>query len=279
MFPQILHQTWKTKNTLPANFRHWRESFPALNPDFDIRLYDDADNRALLAHTFPQLLPLYDGFPQEIFRVDFIRAVYLFTEGGIYADLDFQCLKPLSELPANSSQVILGRMGTDPAFLHSIPNAFMASAAGQGFWLGYICAIENVRELTRGHAHIDKRPEYVAGPVVLRRVARAYQRNRDAFRAETLAFVRKHAFDIDPDTIAFGELALLPGHVLYPINWKDKLHRQFLTRMNRDESWLSVEEARRYFPTSNAVTYWANSWQAPQGPPELPTGAHLSHTP
>jgi mannosyltransferase OCH1-like enzyme len=262
MYPPILHQTWKSKTELPKKFRHWRESFPALNPGFDCRLYDDADNRALLERTFPQLLPLYDGFPQEIFRVDFIRAVYLFTEGGFYADLDFQCLAPLERLPTESHDVILGRMGTDPGFRHAIPNAFMASAAGEGFWLGYLMAMEDAHKTTRDLPNIDKRPEYVVGPVVLRRVAMAYLRSRDAFRQATLAFVRRHGFALDPDAVPFGALALLPGHQLYPINWKDRIHRQFLGRMNREENWMSIEEARRYFPSSIAVTYWANSWQS-----------------
>lgn len=48
-----------------------------MKPELEIRLCDDADNRALLAETFPQLLELYDIFPKEIFRVDFIRPVYL----------------------------------------------------------------------------------------------------------------------------------------------------------------------------------------------------------
>ena len=128
MIPDILHQTWKSKTDIPEQFRLWRQSFAALNPDTEIRLYDDADNRALLAGTFPGLLPIYDSFPAEIFRCDYIRAIYLYKYGGYYADLDFQCLAPLDALEKWKGDVIVGQMGTDDSHRHSIPNAFMASA-------------------------------------------------------------------------------------------------------------------------------------------------------
>ena len=261
MIPRIIHQTWKSRGDLPTRFAHWRNSFIELNPGFEAPIHDDADNRALLARTFPQLLPVYDGFQREIFRVDFIRPVYMFTTGGTYADLDYQCLRPLSLLDQDGRAIILGRMGTDDHNVHSIPNAFMASAANQGFWLGFLAKMLAAHHATRHVKGIEERPEYVTGPVVLRRAVHGYLREPDAFREQLLEFVRAHGLDIVPGAIAFGKLAVLPSHWLYPISWRDRIHTEFLGQMNREDRLLSVAEARRYFPNSIAVTYWTYSWR------------------
>ena len=261
MIPPIIHQTWKSKEDLPERFAFWRSSFIELNPGFDCPIHDDAGNRALLASTFPQFLPVYDGFPREIFRVDFIRPVYMFTAGGIYADLDYQCLRPLSVLDRDDRAIVLGRMGTDDRDVHAIPNAFMASSANQGFWLGFLAKMLAAHHATRNLEGIEKRPEYVTGPVVLRQTVHSYQREPDAFRHQVFEFVRTHKLDIDPAAIAFGKLAVLAPHRLYPISWRDRIHTEFLGQLSREARLLSVEEARRYFPNSVAVTYWTYSWR------------------
>ena len=62
--------------------------------------------------------------------------------GGIYADLDVECLKPLDEVLAEGD-IVVGRMGSDFTNPHSIPNATMASKARQAFWLLPIDLIES----------------------------------------------------------------------------------------------------------------------------------------
>lgn len=260
MIPEVLHQTWKSKTALPERFRCWRESFLELNPRFEFRLYDDADNRALLAETFPQLLPLYDSFPREIFRADFIRPVYLYRFGGFYADLDFQCLAPLSQLNAGSPDIVLGRMGTDDSFAHSIPNAFMAAAPNQAFWIGYLAHCMLAWQAQHARARIVERPERVTGPVVLHATVALYLYESDKFRELVRQFIRATALDLDAGELAWGDLDLLPGHVLYPVNWKDNIHREFIAAAERRSAPHTVAEARELFPGSIAVTYWAHSW-------------------
>lgn len=261
MIPYILHQTWKSKTELPDRFRAWQNSFLAMNPGLELRFYDDADNRALLEQVFPQLLPLYDSFRREIFRVDFIRPVYLFTAGGFYADMDVQCLKPLDMMKLEQRDLLLGRMGTDVDFLHSVPNAVMASAPGEAFWLAYMAEIEAAWESRRADAEIDERPEYVTGPVMLRQTVFRYLRDPEETRRYVLAFIARHGLAIDAAELKFSELTLVPGHVLYPINWADRIHRLFLNPRNRAGKMLSAEQAKLLFPNSVAVTYWTHSWK------------------
>ena len=53
---------------------------------------------------------------------------------GMYADLDFEALKNIEPL-LRGGGVFLAAMGKDESFVHSLPNAWMASVKGHPFWL------------------------------------------------------------------------------------------------------------------------------------------------
>merc|ERR1719375_7449 len=79
---------------------------------------------------FPELLHTYDSYPKEIYRADAARYAYMATEGGLYVDLDMECLRdPLAMLdPADG--VILACEGC-----RQFSNAFMMSGkAGKAFF-------------------------------------------------------------------------------------------------------------------------------------------------
>ena len=52
----------------------------------------------------------------------------------MYADLDFEALRNLEPL-LKGGGVFLAAMGKDQSFVHSLPNAWMASVKGHAFWL------------------------------------------------------------------------------------------------------------------------------------------------
>ena len=56
---------------------------------------------------------------------------FLYLHGGIYADLDTQCLKPLEPL-RGQDDVVLGWLGNDPTSDQAIPNAIMLSRPHSG---------------------------------------------------------------------------------------------------------------------------------------------------
>lgn len=49
----IRHQAWRSGTAIPPHLRAWRESFTSLHPGWDLRLDDDAHNRALVASFCP----------------------------------------------------------------------------------------------------------------------------------------------------------------------------------------------------------------------------------
>ncbi|MGH7046836.1 MAG: glycosyltransferase, partial [Stellaceae bacterium] len=105
--PRSIFQTWKSKTDIPAKFSHWQSTFDRINPDFRHIVWDDDDNRQFIASYYEWFLPIYDSYPREIYRVDAVRYFYLYTFGGIYADMDTECLRPLAPL-LGRGDVLLG---------------------------------------------------------------------------------------------------------------------------------------------------------------------------
>ena len=226
-FPKIIFQTWKT-HTLPKQFAYWSETWKKHN-DYEYILWDDAENRAFVAANFDWFLPTYDGYDAGIKRADAIRYMFLYTYGGIYADLDFECLKPFDELldVYKSYDIILGSMESDLSSWHlsnNIPNAIMISKAGCTFWLKVLKEMER-RSKTPG------RPEVQTGPIVL----------KDVYRW------------------AFGySIKILPPFALYPISWVlDEEERKVALA---SELTSLTQSMKAKYPDSYAVTYWAHSW-------------------
>ena len=136
-FPKIIHQSWKTYE-IPDLYKPWVDSWKKYNPDYQYVLYDDRDNRELVKNYYPQYLSVYDSFPLEIYRADFVRYLYLHRYGGIYADLDFECLNSFESLLNTNKDydIILGRLNEWTCF--RIPNAIMISKPGVNFWIEII---------------------------------------------------------------------------------------------------------------------------------------------
>jgi inositol phosphorylceramide mannosyltransferase catalytic subunit len=229
-FPKRIFQTWKNKSP-PKKMAYWAETWRSNNPDYYYVLWDDADNRRFVAENFQWFLPTYDSYDKEIKRADAIRYMYLYTYGGIYADLDFECLKPFDSLleEYKSYDIILGQMESDLSQWHSsnnIPNAIMISKPGCNFWLRVL-----ERMVVKATSQGKGRPEVETGPVVLKEVY---------------------------STAWFDRIKLLPPSVLYPISWvTDEEER--LAALKADEDTLTQTMKSKY-PSSYAVTYWAHSW-------------------
>ncbi len=138
--PKILHFTWKSRE-LPKFFAdilaQWRES----HADWDIRFYDDADIRAVVAD-YPEHLAQFDAYRSGIFRSDAFRYFVLHRDGGVYADLDVVPLQRIDGMlegvqcfaavgPEPDSQVSDQLYGGMP---YSLCNAFMGGVPGHPFW-------------------------------------------------------------------------------------------------------------------------------------------------
>ncbi|MFJ8360060.1 glycosyltransferase [Streptomyces sp. NPDC093984] len=139
--PALIHQTWKDTD-VPEKWRTWVDSWRLHHPGWGYRLWTDADNRAFLQEHYPWFLPVYDGYSEAIMRADAIRYFLLDHFGGLYVDMDFECLKPVDALldgrelvlgcePEAHTRLLLARRR---GFGRIVGNAFIASRPGHPFW-------------------------------------------------------------------------------------------------------------------------------------------------
>ncbi|MEW5319555.1 MAG: hypothetical protein WDW38_010700 [Sanguina aurantia] len=242
-------------------FTEYVQSWKRHNPTWEYKLWTDEDNRALVATHYPEFLQAYDGFKHGIMRADFVRYLYMHHHGGLYADLDMECLKPMDTL-MSTHMVVLARMGTNDSFSHSVPNAFMASVPGHPFWK-FCIATSLMRwmvQLTLQEG-VWYGPESITGPVVLKDAVDVYQE-----------FHRENA-------PARGRLTILPAGTIYPVDWKALLDAQAQIKLglplSEDAMWMeqclqmnetlynraSCQKAvTEHVPWAHAVTYWSHSW-------------------
>jgi|GEM_PF-361110 len=140
IIPPIIHQTWKDDfppdhMTLLTNT--WKEN----HPDWEYILWTDEMNREFIRRYFPGFLLQYDSYEYNIQRVDAVRYFILYKLGGLFIDLDFECLVNIESLLTDSECVF----ALEP-IEHCIQfrkdkiicNAFMACKPGNNFF-EFIC--------------------------------------------------------------------------------------------------------------------------------------------
>lgn len=260
-FPRVMFQTWKSKVSIPSNYARWSESFKQMNPDFEYFLWDDFDNRHFIEKYYPWFLPIYDAYPREIYRADAVRYFFLYQFGGLYADMDTECLRPVTPL-FGSGDVWLGRMGNDPNFPHSIPNAIMASRPLQEFWLLAIHLLtENAKALGDPATMAEKGPESMTGPILLKY---AYDTYRSSERSTVCEMIRGIAAHLPPNLQPRKEASrveILAPDIWYPIDWSNMIHLRLSCEVVDFKFELGKRTTRWLFPKSFLVTYWSHSWK------------------
>ncbi|MEM6795357.1 MAG: glycosyltransferase [Acidobacteriota bacterium] len=105
LIERILHQSWKSRE-IPERFRPWVASVRRMHPDFEYRLWTDEDNERLIAERYPWFLETYRGYSHPVERADAARYFVIYTHGGVYLDLDMECLRPLDPLLSGEGVVL-----------------------------------------------------------------------------------------------------------------------------------------------------------------------------
>lgn len=156
MIPPILHQTWKN-DTVPARFQAWSESWRRHNPDMRRMFWNDRQLLEFVAAHYPDFLGTFLSYRSGILRADAGRYLLLHHFGGIYADLDCECVASFAELMAEDRLVLCKEPSqhfAGQAVFRGLPylifNGTMASPPGHPFWLhllGYLPALAQAKEV------------------------------------------------------------------------------------------------------------------------------------
>lgn len=103
--PRLLHVVFGLWDSgpLPWRYRKVLAGWRAHHPDWRFVLWNRSSAKNLVEQSYPQLTGIYHGFNRCVQRSDLLRYLILHRHGGVYADLDLDCLASLEPvLQANS---------------------------------------------------------------------------------------------------------------------------------------------------------------------------------
>ncbi len=202
-------------------------SWQIMLPNWEYHLWTDDMNRNFVHTHYPEFLYKFNTYPKDIQRADAIRYLLLYKYGGLYVDLDFECLKPeFISLLENASFMA----GKEP-YAHArrfgreyiICNALMASVPTHPFLKGVIQRMMNHPrgwDVHQGSDILDS-----TGPFLLSDAYRDYPHNK--------------------------ELRIIEPECLYPILLGESYHL-------RQEH--IPEEMSQRIHSAYAIHYFAGTW-------------------
>jgi len=133
--PKIIHQIAleprARPSTWPASWKRCHASWKRLHPDFDIKLWTDRDLDDFMRTTYPAHHRMYRSYDGYIKRADAARYFLLHHYGGVYADMDYECLNRFHDaLPEGKVSVVQSPWDNGELY----QNSLMASPPGHPFW-------------------------------------------------------------------------------------------------------------------------------------------------
>lgn len=103
MIPKVIHMCHKQMDKLKQYSQNWLR----LNPEYELRLYDDKMCEDFLLENFSQLhCDIFKYIHHGSIKCDFWRLCVIFKLGGIYADADIEPLVPLSEFISKDADFV-----------------------------------------------------------------------------------------------------------------------------------------------------------------------------
>lgn len=119
--PHIIHQYNDPGTLIPAHFVENVKSCVHLNPLWTYYFWTENTVRNLVAERHPYLLQIWDNYESRDDRADVTRYVVLYEFGGIFIDMDFQCLRPLDRVTIKYSCIFPPQPFEQSVFGNHVP--------------------------------------------------------------------------------------------------------------------------------------------------------------
>lgn len=119
LIPRVFHQIWIGPDALPNEYRAYQESWRRHHPGWELRFWTD--------HNLPEGLrrpEAYERLRSPVERADILRLELLWRFGGVYVDVDFECLRSLEPLISRATFFV------GQAKPGRVNNALLGSVAG-----------------------------------------------------------------------------------------------------------------------------------------------------
>ncbi|MDR3717597.1 MAG: tetratricopeptide repeat protein [Bryobacteraceae bacterium] len=181
--PRVVNQFWDS--AVPPDIERLMQSWQALNPGWEVRLFNDRSAQDLLAQSLPPpVLAAYCRCTEPAQRADLFRLAVLALRGGVYADADDRCLRPLDGFLPEAADLVLYQED-----LGTLGNNFLAVAPRHPVLLR---ALElAVDAINRGDTDIVW---LATGPALISRVVAEWLAQSPTLPPGLFVFDRREAF-------------------------------------------------------------------------------------
>ncbi|HEY0190753.1 MAG TPA: glycosyltransferase [Kofleriaceae bacterium] len=244
--PRILHQIWyQGEAALPERYRPFLDGWRRNHPGWEHRLWDEAACRALLAERYPAFLPTWEAYPLFIQRIDSIRYFLLDSFGGVYLDMDMECLKPIDPLIDGCELLLSRTVQYNIAALGGVPGHRLWQRARAG--LAETASRARPGGLARWFGGDAKVAAETCGPLFFARMVKDTAADTDprtrVCPGETF---EPHAPTLVDGRLSFGNGDLSRSYAVHheALGWMPWGHRQ-LSRITRPLFKLAFGRARR----------------------------------
>lgn len=242
--PKLFHQIW-FQGAPPPLFESLSQTWKDKNPGWKLMQWEEKGMEKFIRDNFPEYLELYLSYNHWIYKVDFFRYFAIYYYGGVFIDMDFECLKGIDDLLLlfKGAQVAFPAECSDNKTLLESPesheNNFLVSVPKHPFWQIVF------NELKREHDGVFSWPESLkaveevmkrTGPFVLTRSLKQFPKER------------------------MSEIFVIPSEYLFPLSWNEAVLPKFKHDMNALESVHSILRAKNLPNEPFAVHYWMASW-------------------
>ena len=234
--PKTIHQIWLGGQPLPSRWADFSARLQEMNPDWEYRLWGDAEADALLSGTPYE--PAYRAWTNPGFRSDILRLLILQRFGGLYCDTDCEPVRALSPLLAGRMGFIGATFSPQPIVEVLVENAVLAACPGHPFLQAVLrCILDGCHSLTpddytRGTPDVV----FLTGPALLSHVLSEYRRWPESIAADFSILPASCIYPVVPGGAQQGQARPAATPTQFPgaflIHWWDG-------------SWVRDQEAQR----------------------------------
>jgi len=163
---RIIHQIWwQGSDQVPEKYAAYRATWRDLHPSWKILTWSEKRIRNLIRAQFPEWMSFFDSLPLMIQKIDVAKSFILFQHGGVYADMDSQCVRaldsgPLMTIIGGLEDILVSRMRNNALEIalfgvmcgwenrHLINNGIIISKRSHHpFWLFYLTRLRDTVDL------------------------------------------------------------------------------------------------------------------------------------
>lgn len=220
LIPKIIHQIWIGPKPVPERVKWMMATWKELNPTWEYKLWTNEDLKDFHLET----QAAFDALDNWGAKSDLWRCEILDRFGGVYVDIDFECLKPLDELHHRYDFYcgILDEMYIANGLMASRPNHPIMKAC-----------IEKWKEISFFPQKDADLIMSVTGPLIFTNMIAEHLTKEENFGDKAIVFPQRYFFP-------------LPRDLRFQF-WDKKLQKKEIA------TYITAD--------SYGLHYWASTWQ------------------